>query len=221
MGGQKGFRQPVKEIDLLHVSCDMDVSEDKTITMLNSLIFSKCKSVCVCVCVCVCLNTCISVVNGFILIEPSLSYYNKCFFHKYPTGGEGFCLSSFRTMSEDLVLSIDFRKESRPRFRPKTQDIWEHLYIFSLFSPVLHLRTPNSLNCADVSLNYIHPSICTASPIGRLRGLIGSALDHRSLPAEFESRRGHICKVFHLSLRLITFGGRSAHLAYQVHKSGH
>ena len=27
-------------------------------------------------------------------------------------------------------------------------------------------------------------------------------------------------KLFHLSLRLMTFGGRSAHLAYLVHKSG-
>ena len=27
---------------------------------------------------------------------------------------------------------------------------------------------------------------------GRLRGLVGSALDHGSLPPEFESRRGHI-----------------------------
>ena len=50
--------------------------------------------------------------------------------------------------------------------------------------------------------------------------LVGSALDHRSLPPEFESRRGHIWRVFHLWLRFITFGGHSAHLAYHVHKSG-
>ena len=56
--------------------------------------------------------------------------------------------------------------------------------------------------------------------MGRLRGPVGSALDHRSLPPEFESRRGQIWRVFHLSLRFITFGGRSAHLAYHVHKSG-
>jgi len=48
----------------------------------------------------------------------------------------------------------------------------------------------------------------------------GSALDHRSLPSEFESRRGHIWRLFHLSLPFVTFGGRSAHLAYLVHKSG-
>jgi len=55
--------------------------------------------------------------------------------------------------------------------------------------------------------------------LGRLRGLVGSALDHRSLPPEFESRRGHIWRVVHLWLRFITFGGRSGHLAYRVHKN--
>ena len=55
----------------------------------------------------------------------------------------------------------------------------------------------------------------------RLRGLTVSALDHRSLPLEFESRHGHNWRVFHLWLRFITFGGRAAHLAYHVHKSGH
>ena len=47
----------------------------------------------------------------------------------------------------------------------------------------------------------------------------GSALDHRSLAPVFESRRGHIWRVFHLRLLFITFGGRSAHLAYHAHKS--
>ena len=45
---------------------------------------------------------------------------------------------------------------------------------------------------------------------GRLCCLIDDALDHRSLPPEFESRRGHIWS--------ITFGGRSAHLTYHVQK---
>jgi len=48
----------------------------------------------------------------------------------------------------------------------------------------------------------------------------GSVLEHRSLPPRFESGRGHIWRMFHLWLRLITFGGRSTHLAYLVHKSG-
>ena len=47
----------------------------------------------------------------------------------------------------------------------------------------------------------------------------GSMLDDRSLPPEFESQ--HIWRLFHLWLRLITFGGRSAHLAYLMHRSGH
>ena len=48
----------------------------------------------------------------------------------------------------------------------------------------------------------------------------GSVLDHRSLPPVFESRRGDIWRLFHLWLRFVTFGSRSAHLAYHVHKSG-
>jgi len=48
----------------------------------------------------------------------------------------------------------------------------------------------------------------------------GSVLDYRSLPPVFKSRHGHIWRLFRLSVRLITFGGRSAHLAYLVHKSG-
>ena len=48
----------------------------------------------------------------------------------------------------------------------------------------------------------------------------GSVLDYRSLPTVFESRRGHIWRLFHLWLRFITFGGRSVHLAHHVHKRG-
>ena len=48
----------------------------------------------------------------------------------------------------------------------------------------------------------------------------GSVLDHISLPLVFESRRGHIWRLFRLWLRLITFGGRSAHLSFLVHKHG-
>ena len=55
---------------------------------------------------------------------------------------------------------------------------------------------------------------------GHLCGLTGSVLDHRSPTPEFEHRHGHIWWVFHLWLRFIIFGGRSAHLANHVHKSG-
>jgi len=47
-----------------------------------------------------------------------------------------------------------------------------------------------------------------------------SVLDHKSLPPMFESRCGHIWNLFHIWLRFITFWGRSAHLAYHMHKSG-
>ena len=54
-----------------------------------------------------------------------------------------------------------------------------------------------------------------------LRGLTGSALDHRSLPPEFESRCGHIWRVFHLWPHFITFGSRLAHLTYHAHRCDH
>ena len=53
---------------------------------------------------------------------------------------------------------------------------------------------------------------------GPLCGLVGSALDH--IRPGFESRRGHVWRVFDLWLRFITFRCLSAHSAYQVLKSG-
>ena len=55
---------------------------------------------------------------------------------------------------------------------------------------------------------------------GRLHGLSGSAVGHRSVAIGFKSRPGYVRRVFHVSLRLLTFVGRSAHLAYPVHKNG-
>jgi len=48
----------------------------------------------------------------------------------------------------------------------------------------------------------------------------GSVLDYKLLSPVFESWWEHIWRLFQFSLRFITFAGRSAHLAYQVHKSG-
>ena len=59
----------------------------------------------------------------------------------------------------------------------------------------------------------------TETGFGGLHGLIGSAAGRRSLAPVFKPRSSYIRRVFRLSLRLITFGGRSAHLAYLVHKS--
>jgi len=53
---------------------------------------------------------------------------------------------------------------------------------------------------------------------GRLYDLVGSVLDHTSLPPDFKT---HIWRVFHFWLHFITFGGHTAHLAYHVHKSDH
>jgi len=49
----------------------------------------------------------------------------------------------------------------------------------------------------------------------------GSVLGHRSLSPVFESRRGHIWRLFHLWLRFITVGGCSAHLANHDHLANH
>jgi len=69
--------------------------------------------------------------------------------------------------------------------------------------------------------NYFYPQMLHRICLVHLYGLTGSALDHRWLPPEFESRRGHIWRVFHLWLRFFTFGGCSAHLSYHVQISGH
>ena len=55
---------------------------------------------------------------------------------------------------------------------------------------------------------------------GRHHGLTGSAVGPRSITHGFESWLGYIRRVFHLSLRLVTFRGRPTKLAYLVHKSG-
>jgi len=75
---------------------------------------------------------------------------------------------------------------------------------------------------SGTSLLVLHYSkILSNTKYGLLRGLTSSALDHRSLLTEFESQRRPIWRVFHLWHRFITFGCRSAHLAYRMHKSGH
>jgi len=51
-------------------------------------------------------------------------------------------------------------------------------------------------------------------------GLTGSAVGYRSIVPGLKPRSSYVRRVFHLSLRSITSGGRSAHLAYPVHKSG-
>ena len=56
---------------------------------------------------------------------------------------------------------------------------------------------------------------------GRLHVLSCSAVGHKSIAPGFKLCMGYVSRVFHLSLRLITFGGRSAHLAYLVRISGH
>jgi len=88
-----------------------------------------------------------------------------------------------------------------------------------------HREHPQSVCCLHkhrMTLNSGKKySTHSANGLHHLIGLVGSELDHRSLPPEFESRRWHSWRVCRLWLRFITFGGRSAHFAYHVHKSGH
>jgi len=70
-------------------------------------------------------------------------------------------------------------------------------------------------------LNNIIHDISFKIGLISLCGLVGSALDNRSRSPEFESRRGHTWRVFHLWLRFIIFGGRLPHLAYRLRKTGY
>jgi len=100
--------------------------------------------------------------------------------------------STYVTWSDD----ISFRYITAEFFLPG--DI--HNYLIGILSL---LRFGNSMNPDG------------APPLSN-----GSVLDHTSPPPVFETRRGHIRRMFHLWLRFITFEGSSGHLAYHVHKSG-
>ena len=66
----------------------------------------------------------------------------------------------------------------------------------------------------------IHITI-DVSLYGSLRGLTGSAIGHIYIYSTWvQTTDSNIRRVFHLSLGLIIFGGRSPHLAYLVHKGG-
>ena len=118
-------------------------------------------------------------------------------------------------------------------------DYWCHLLtIISIQNMALILFATKLPLWKSHRFQHLHVCVCTFS-VGKvyictlmkimiimdgrkcLQCLTGSELDHRSLPPEFESRGGHIWRLFHLWLHLITFGGRSAHLPYHVHKSDH
>ena len=95
----------------------------------------------------------------------------------------------------------------------------------SLNTPTIHTLKRCTIKINQLfKLHLISQCNYDTSPIGNagasIRGLTSSVLDHRWLPPEFEPRRGYIWKCFIFWLRFITFGDRSAHLAYQVHKSG-
>ena len=77
-----------------------------------------------------------------------------------------------------------------------------------------YLRNCPSLRKLNLARNKLGEKLMDPFPT-IIRGLAGSALDHRSLPPELEHNRGHIWRVFHLWLCFITFGGRTPHLTRQ------
>jgi len=66
-------------------------------------------------------------------------------------------------------------------------------------------------------LIYAHLIILFITMMGHINGLTSRTVGHISQPSEFKSQHGHVWRVFHLSLHLITFVGRWAHLVYLVH----
>ena len=114
------------------------------------------------------------------------------------------------------------------RERERQRDIYIYIYIYIYLLLCNHIHTLHVHYCTlthkcIVLSSHTHIHTHTWLPytlVGAPPWSSGSVLDHRSLPPVFESRRGHIWRLFRLSLRLITFGSRSAHLAYLVHKSG-
>ena len=91
---------------------------------------------------------------------------------------------------------------------------------FATFSDEIDVISKRWLDSsfADTLTRSLLPKRAYHTPVA-ITWSYGSVLDHISLPTVFESRRGNIWRVFHLWLRFITFGGRSAHLVYHVHKS--
>jgi len=74
-----------------------------------------------------------------------------------------------------------------------------------------HHYSSNSQNNNNIIIIIINIPLVLAS----------SAVGNISITLGFKPWPGYIKRVFHLSLRLITFGGRFAHLAYIVNKASH
>ena len=108
-----------------------------------------------------------------------------------------------------IITSITFSEFRKTSLRVKDIQKSDPITLFLLNEHWIPVR--HRIHFKILLTTYIY----RAPPWSR-----GSVLNYRSLPPEFESRRGHIWRLFHLWLRFITFGGCSAHLAYHVHKSG-
>ena len=80
----------------------------------------------------------------------------------------------------------------------------------------VNVITRNSLVTSRGSTGYMFHIIADRPSYG----LIGSAVGLRSTAPGFKSQPGYARRMFQLRVGLVTFGGRSFHLAYSVHISG-
>jgi len=88
---------------------------------------------------------------------------------------------------------------------------------FTIVAAVIYATFLQLTMLLTMPLIHIDDSILVQ---GRLRGLTGSAAGHRYTTPGFNPRPGYVRRVFNLSLRLITFRGRSVYFPYPVHKYG-
>ena len=91
----------------------------------------------------------------------------------------------------------------------------DHSFIFWWMTAIPPLFRYAISNCAQCRIFFLGGGYSE-----HLHDLNGSAVGQRSIAPGFKPRPEYGRRVFHLSLRLITFAGRSAHLAYFVRKRG-
>ena len=100
----------------------------------------------------------------------------------------------------------------------------EYIYsdgAFNIFQFLLLIPFRYQYILSPIKTLLLHPDIKILSlHRGHLRGLTGRVVGHGSVAPGYKPRPGYVRTVFHLSLRYVTVGGRSAHLAYLVYNSG-
>jgi len=91
----------------------------------------------------------------------------------------------------------------------KNPVVWNIDFFLTRLSSNLHNLLIRIQHIGSIYVLLIRPTV----------SITGSAVGYSSIGAGFKPRPDYVRRVFHLWLRLITFWGRSAHLAYRVQKS--